>query len=194
MKMGCSNWPCTEWASKARWTQRRGGRRRRGTCHNKAVLVPSWPQGQLQPWTSSWQWLSQELKLLPTELPAGKSCSFSSPLCQINADYTTLPLLLTDTSQCCCSLWQSAWLGSASCPCCAVSWVLRENRSGGGNLPWLHWFTCSHSSFVWICVSVGGTQREFDKIAFFVWLRMWELNFLKWNKVLSGFGQWYKMT
>lgn len=45
--------------------------------------------------------------MLPTELRAGKSCSFSSPLCQINADYTTLPLLLTDTLQLCCSLWKS---------------------------------------------------------------------------------------
>lgn len=29
---------CIEWASKARWTQRGGGRRRRGSYHNKAVL------------------------------------------------------------------------------------------------------------------------------------------------------------
>lgn len=68
-------------------------------------------QHQPQPWRSSWQWLSQELNLLPTELPAGKSCSYSSSLCQINADSTTLPLLLTDTLQCCCSWWQRvfAW-------------------------------------------------------------------------------------
>lgn len=120
---------CIEGASKGRWTQRGGGRRRRGSYHNKTVLVPPQSQEQLQPWRSSWQWLSQELNLLPTELPAGRSCSFSSPLCQINADYTTLPLLLTATLQCCCSSWQTVF-GWALPPAHAVLFNGYWGRTG----------------------------------------------------------------
>lgn len=123
---------------------------------------------------SSWQWLSQKLNLLPIEFRADSSRSFSSPLCQINADYTTLTLLLTDTLQWRCSLWKSIWL--VCCASCPMLCYLMGIRGDGGtgfcseSLHWLRWFKCSHSSFEYHCVSMGDIQRELDKISLFVWL------------------------